>query len=162
MSCRWNKIVQGTNNWWSWGFFFIHFKLSIMDAKEIYLIIKLKVSSVIQFYLIFEPMDCNMTCFLDHHQLPGLAQTHIYRVGDAIQPSHPLSAPSPLPSVFPSIRVFSNELVRHIKWPKYWSFPISPSNEFSGLISFRIDWFDFLAVQGTRAAWMEWDSGLGK
>ena len=54
-----------------------------------------------------------------------------------------------LPSIFPSIRVFSNELALHIKWPKYWSFSISPSSEYSGLISFRIDWFDFLAVQGT-------------
>ena len=55
-----------------------------------------------------------------------------------------------LPSVFPSIRVFSNELALHIRWPNYWiSFRISPSNEYSGLISFRIDWFDFLAVQGT-------------
>ena len=56
-----------------------------------------------------------------------------------------------LPSIFPSIRVFSNESVLRIKWPKYWSFSfsISPSNEYSGLISFRIDWFDLLAVQGT-------------
>ena len=54
-----------------------------------------------------------------------------------------------LPSIFPSIRVFSNELVLHIRWPKYWSFSFSPSNEYSGLISFRMDWFDLLAVQGT-------------
>ena len=78
-----------------------------------------------------EPMDCSTPGFPVHHQLLELAQTHVYRVGDAIQPSHPLSATSPLPSVFPSIRVFSNELVLHIKWPKYWSFSfsISPSNE---------------------------------
>ena len=70
---------------------------------------------------------------------------------DAIQPSCPLSSPSPLPSVFPSIRVFSSEWVLRIRWPMYWSFifNISPSNEYSGLSSFRIDWFDFLAVQGT-------------
>ena len=61
-------------------------------------------------------------------------------------PCHPLLL---LPSIFPSIRVFSNELVLHIRWPKYWSLSISPSNENSGLISFRIDWFDLLAVQGT-------------
>ena len=69
----------------------------------------------------------------------------------AIQPSHPLSPTSPLPSIFPSIRVFSNESILHIGWPKYWSFnfSISPSNDYSGLISFRIDWFDLLAVQGT-------------
>ena len=61
---------------------------------------------------------------------------------------HPLLLP---PSIFPSIRVFSNESVLHIRWPKYWSFSfsISPSNEYSGLISFRIDWLDLLAVQGT-------------
>ena len=54
-----------------------------------------------------------------------------------------------LPSIFPSIRVFSNELTIHIRWPRYWSFSISPSNEYSGLISFWIHWFDLLAVQGT-------------
>ena len=54
-----------------------------------------------------------------------------------------------LPSIFPSIRVFSNESALHIRWPKYWSFHISPSNEYSGLISFRIDWLDLLAIQGT-------------
>ena len=59
---------------------------------------------------------------------------------------HPLLL---LPSVFPIIRVFSNDSVLHIRWPKYWSFSISPSNEYLGLISFRIDWFDLLAVQGT-------------
>ena len=59
---------------------------------------------------------------------------------------HPLLLP---PSILPSIRVFSNESVHRIMWPKYWSFSISPSNEYSGLISFRIDWFDLLAVQGT-------------
>ena len=85
-----------------------------------------------------------------HHQIPELAQTHAHQVGDAIHPSHPLSSPFLLPSFFPSIRVFSNESVLCIRWPKYWnfSFSISPSNEYSGLISFRIDWFDFLAVQG--------------
>ena len=68
-----------------------------------------------------------------------------------IQPSHPLSSPSPPASIFPSIRVFSNESALHITWPKYWSFSfsISPSNEFSGLISFRMDWLDLFAVQGT-------------
>ena len=86
-----------------------------------------------------------------HHQLLELAQTHVHWVGDAIQPSHLLSFLS-LPAFnFPSIRVFSNESVLCIRWPKYWtfSFSISPSSEYSGLISFRIDWFDLLAVQGT-------------
>ena len=68
-------------------------------------------------------------------------------VGDAIQPSHPLLPLLLLPSIFPSIRVFSNELALPIRWPKYWSFSFSLSNEYSGLISFRIEWFDLLAVQ---------------
>ena len=81
-------------------------------------------------------------------------KTHAHRVSDAIQPSHPLSSPSPLlllPSVFPSIRVFSNESALHIRWSKNWSFSfnISPSNEHPGMISFRMDWLDLLAVQGT-------------
>ena len=86
-----------------------------------------------------------------HHQLPEFAQTLVHRVGDAIQPSHPLSSPSPSTLNFPHIRVFLNESVLHIRWPKYWSFSfsISPSNEHSGLISFRMDWLDLLAVQGT-------------
>ena len=85
-----------------------------------------------------------------HRQHPKFTQTHIHCVSDAIQPSHLLSSPSP-PAFFPSIKVFSNESVLRIMWPKYWSFifSISPSNEYSGLISFRIDWFDLLAVQGT-------------
>ena len=109
-------------------------------------------SSVAQSCLtLCNPMDCSTPGFPVHHQLPELAQTHVHRVGYAIQPSLHLSSPSALPSVFPSIRVFSNESVLHIRWPKYWSFSfsISPSNEYSGLISFRIDWFDLLAVQGT-------------
>ena len=86
-----------------------------------------------------------------HHQLPELTQTHVHWVGDVIQPSHPLSSLLLPPSIFPSIRVFSNESVLHIRWPKYWSFSFSNSlsNEYSGLISFRMDWLDLLSVQGT-------------
>ena len=86
-----------------------------------------------------------------HHRLLEFTQTHVHRVGDAIQPSHPLLSPSPPPSTFPSIRVFSNESALLIRWLKYWnfSFNISPSNEQPGLISFRMDWLDVLAVQGT-------------
>ena len=97
-------------------------------------------------------MDCSMPCFPVLYHLLELAQKHVPQVGDAIQPSHPLSSPSP-PAfiIFPSIRVFSNESALCIRWPKYWSFSfsISPSNEYSGLISLRTDWFDLLAVQGT-------------
>ena len=96
------------------------------------------------------PMDCSTPGFPALHHLPELAQTHVHRLGDAIQLSHPLSPPLLLPSIFPRIRGFSNELVLPIRWPKYWSFSfsISRSNEYSGLISFRIDWFD-LPVQRT-------------
>ena len=80
------------------------------------------------------------------HQ-PELAQTRVLRVIDAVQPSHPCCPLLLPPSIFPSIRVFSSDSILHIMWPKYWSFSISPSNEYSGLISFRIDWFDLFAVQ---------------
>ena len=70
-------------------------------------------------------------------------------MGDVIQPFYPLSPLLLMPSIFPSIRVFSNQLAACIRWPKYWSFSFSSSNECSGLISFRIDWFDLHAVQGT-------------
>ena len=96
-------------------------------------------------------MDCSTPGFHVHHQLPEFVQTHVHQVGDAIQPSHPLLSPSSPASIFPSIRGFFSESVLCITWSKYWSFSfsISPSNEYSGLISFRIDWFDLLAVQGT-------------
>ena len=92
-----------------------------------------------------------MPGFPVHHQLLELAQTHIHRIVDAINHlvlCHPLLL---LPSIFSSIRVFSNELTVHIMWPNYWSFSfsISSSNEYSELISLRIDWFDLLAVHGT-------------
>ena len=82
---------------------------------------------------------------------PSLSQTHVLWVGDAIQPFHPLSSPSPPASIFPRSRVFSNESALRIRCPKYWSFSfnISPSNEHPELISFRMDWLDLLAVQGT-------------
>ena len=110
-------------------------------------------SSVAQSCLtLCDPVDCSTPGLLVCHQLPELTQTRVHQVTDAIQPSHPLLSPSPLPSIFPSIRVFSSDRSDlRIRWPKYWSFSfsISPSNEYSGLISFRIDWFDLLAVQGT-------------
>ena len=86
-----------------------------------------------------------------HHHLPEFTQTHVHRVGDAIQPSHPLSSPFLLPPIPLSIRVFSNESTLRMRWPKYWSFSfsISPSKEHPGLISLRIDWLDLLAVHGT-------------
>ena len=77
-----------------------------------------------------DPMDCSTPGLPIHHQLPELAQTHVHRVGDAIQPSHPLPSPSPLLSIFPSIRVFSNESALHIMWPKYWNFSFSIHQSF--------------------------------
>ena len=101
--------------------------------------------------VVSDPMNRSTPGLPVHHQLPEFTQTHVHRVGDAIQPSHPLSSPSPSALNLSSIRVFSNELTLRIRWPKYWSFSfnISPSNEYSGLISFRMDWLDLLAVQGT-------------
>ena len=95
-----------------------------------------------------------------HHQLPEFTQTHVHRVGDAIEPSHPLSPPSPPDPIPPSIRVFSNESTLPMRWPKYWSFSfsISPSNEHPGLISFRMDWWDLLAVQGTLKSLLQHNS----
>ena len=97
-------------------------------------------------------MDCSTPGFPALHYLSEFAQTHVHGAGDAIQPTHPLVTPfSSPPSIFPSIRVFSNESVLHIWWPECWSisFSIRLSNEYSGLISFRMNWLDFLAVQGT-------------
>ena len=97
-----------------------------------------------------DPIDCSTSGFPVCHQLPELAQTHVHQAGDAIQPSHLLLSPSPAFNRS-HIRVFSSESVLHIRWPKCWSFSfsISPSNEYSGLISFRVDWFDLLAIQRT-------------
>ena len=97
------------------------------------------------------PMKCSTSGLPVHHQLTEFTETHVHRVGDAIQPSHPLSSPSP-PAPNPShCKSFSNESNLCMRWPKYWSFSfsISPSREHPGLISFRMDWLDLLAVQGT-------------
>ena len=98
---------------------------------------------------LWNTMDCSMPVFPVLHYLPEFAQTDVHWIDDTIQPSHPLSHPSP-----PALNLSPHQglfqwVVHHIRWPKYWSFgiSISPSNEYSGLISFRIDWFDLLAVQ---------------
>ena len=110
------------------------------------------VSSAVQLCpTLCDPMNCSTPGLPVHHQIPEFTQIHIHRVCDAIQPSHPLSSPFLLPPIPPSIRVFSNKSTFRMRWPKYWSFSFSiiPSNEYSGLISFRIDWFHLLAIQGT-------------
>ena len=101
--------------------------------------------------ILCDPMDCSTPGFPVLHHLLELVQTHVHWVSDAIQPSHPLSSPPPPAFNLSQHQVFSNESALCIRWPRYWSFgfSISPSNEYSGLISFRIDWFDLLAVQGT-------------
>ena len=95
-------------------------------------------------------MNCSTPGFSVHNQLPELTQTHVHRGGDTIQPSHPLSSPSLAFNLSQHQGLF-NESVLLMRWPKHWSFSfsISPSNEHSGLISFRMDWLDLLAVQGT-------------
>ena len=96
-------------------------------------------------------MECNTAGLSIHHQLLEFTQTHVPLGGDAIQPSHPLTSPSPPASNLSQHQGLSNESVLCIRWPKYWnfSFNISPSNDYSGPISFRMDWLDLLAVQGT-------------
>ena len=98
-----------------------------------------------------DPMNRSMPGLPIHHQHPESSQNNVHRVGDAIQPSHPLSSPSPPAPNSSKLRVFSNESALGIRWPKYlsFSFSISPSNEHPGLISFRMDWLNLFAVQGT-------------
>ena len=120
--------------------------------------LELLLSSITQSCPTLRPMACSMPGLPVHHQLPELTQTHFHQVGDAIKPSHPLSSPSP-----PAFNIshhqglFFNESVLRIRWPKYWScnFSISPSSEYSGLISFRIDWLELLTVQGTLRSLLE-------
>ena len=106
---------------------------------------------------LYDPMNRSTPGLPVHHQHPEFTQTHVHQVSDAIQPSHPLLFPFP-PATNPlTIRVFSNESTLSIRWPKYWSFSlnISPSNEYPGLISFRMDWLDFLAVQGILKSFLQ-------
>ena len=132
------------------------FKLKLYDkdvsnATKTIVILDICCCSVTKLCLtLCHPMDCSTPGSSVLHYLPEFAQTHVHRW---MMPSNHLilSLLLLLPSIFPRVRVFSNELALRIRWPKYWSFSfsVSPSNEYSGLISFRIDWFDFLAVQGT-------------
>ena len=125
-----------------------------IKKKEVSLIanVSIQFSSVSQSCLtLCDPMNCSTPGLPVHHQLPEFTQSHVYWVSDAIQAFLLCCPLLHLPSIFPSIRVFSNESAFHIRWPKYWSFSfsISSSNEHPGLISFRMDWLDPLAVQGT-------------
>ena len=118
---------------------------------NLFFLISVQFNSVIQSCpTLCDLMDCSTPGFPVYHQLLELAQTHVHWVGNAIQPLI-LCLPLLLLSILPSLRVFSNESVLCIRWPKYWSFnfSFSPFNEYSRLISFRMDWLDLLAVQGT-------------
>ena len=97
------------------------------------------------------PMNCSTPGLPVHHQLPQFTQTHVHRVSDAIQPSHPLRPLLLLLPIPPNIRIFPSESTLRMRWPKYWSFSFSiiPSKEIPGLISFRMGWLDRLVVQGT-------------
>jgi len=97
-----------------------------------------------------DPMNRSTPGLPVHHQLPEFTQAHVHRVSDAIQPSHPLSSPSPPAPNLSQHQSLSNESTLRMRWPKYWSFSFSiiPSKEIPGLISFRMDWLDLLAVQG--------------
>ena len=130
----------------------IHLVLQKQKLRWSLICIPIQFSSIPQSWpTLCNPMDCGPPGFPVHHQLPQLTQTHVSWVGNAIQQSHLCCSLLLWPSVIPSIRVFSNESAFHNRWPKYWSFSfnITSSNEYSGLTSFRMDWWDLLAVQGT-------------
>ena len=121
------------------NFPFINYQINELDDMLLF---------ITQLCLTLPPRGCSTPGFWVLPQLPELTQTHDHWVSDAIQPSCPLSSPLLLPSIFPSIRVFSNESALRIRWPKYWSFSISSSHEYSALISFRMDWLISLLSKG--------------
>ena len=150
---RWNKIiyfkksssVAGIDKHSKvWALTYITIDHSIHFLIQCFSVVKLCPT-------LYHTMDRSTPGFSVLHYLPAFVQTLVHWVSDAIQPSHLLSLPLLLPSIFPSIRVLSNESALHIRWPEYWSisFSINPSNEYSGLISFRIDWYDLIDDQGT-------------
>ena len=133
---------------------------SLLLFCTFYFLLRLQFSSVTQpCTTLCDPMDDNTPGLPVHHQLPKPTQTHI----ESVMPPNHLVLCRPLLlllSIFPNIRVFSNGSVLHIRWPKYWSFSfkISPTNEHPGLISFRMDWLDLLAVQGTLKSLLHYHS----
>ena len=141
----------------------IHLHFHLDNLQKHHCFSSVQFSSLAQSCLtLCNPMNCSTPGLLVHYQLPepglpvhyqlpAFTQTHVHQVGNAIQPSLLCCPLLLLPLIPPRIRVFSNESALHMKWPKYWSFSFSigPSNEHPGLISFRMDWLDLLAVQGT-------------
>ena len=147
----WTRSMPGTHGECEWQnqastfFFFLTTDLTFLYKCHSVQVSRSVVSNSLP------PMNLSMPGLPVHHQLPESTQTHVHQVGDTIQPSHPLSSPSP-PALNPSQHQgFSSELALRMRWPKYWSFSfnISPSNEHAGLIFIRMDWLDLLAVQGT-------------
>ena len=150
-----NKVVCHPNSWYSWILSIDVVSISLDHltfTSWCYSMVIIQFSSVAQFCLtLCNPIDCSMPGLPVNRQLPDFTQIHVHWVSDAIQSPHPLLSLLLLPSIFAIIRVFSNESVLCIRWPKYWSFSfsISPANEYSGLISYRMDWLNLHAVQGT-------------
>ena len=135
------NFVGLTKHW-----LFLFFTSCVFNFHVMSILLLVVVQSL-SFVQLCNPMNYSTPGFPVLHYLLEFSQTHVHWVGDAIQPSHPLS-PLLLPSIFPSIKIFSSESGLRITWPKNWSFSFSPSSEYSGLISFRLDWFDLFAVQG--------------
>ena len=146
-----NQIIWKKAFYWWLRHKMAHF-VSMQHTSHLKLFIKVSFSSVTQLCpTLCDPMNHSTLVVPVHHQHPEFTQTHVHQVDDAIQPSHPLSFPSstaPNPSQHQDLIQWVNHRMR---WPKYWSFSFSiiPSNEHPGLISFRMDWLDLLAVQGT-------------
>ena len=134
---------------WAYESTISHPGIQLIRNQQYIYFFKFQFSSVVQSCPTLWPPGLQQVRLPCSSPLPELTQTHFYWVGDAIQPSILCCPLLLLPSIFPSIRVLSNESVFHIRWPKYWSFSfsISSSNEYSGLISFRMDWLDLLAIQ---------------
>ena len=135
--------------------------LQVLKDDAVKVLHSVQFSSVTQTCLtLCDPMNCSTPGLPVHHQCPESTQTLVHWVGEAIQPSHPLSSPSPPALNLSQHQGLSTELARHIRWPKYWSFSfnISPSNKHPGLMSFRMDWLDLLAVQGTLKSLLQYHS----
>ena len=141
----WKYILRWTHFWetgdnsdhWSW--------LAFHEALLKFLSVQF-ISATQLCPALCDPMDSSTSGFPVHHQLPEFTQAHVHCIDDAIQPSYPLSYPSPPAFNLFQHRCLSNELALRMDWPKCWSFSfsISPFNEYSRLISFMIDWFDLL------------------
>ena len=151
MGCH--ALLQGIfpTQGWSLRLLYLHWQAGSLPLAPSEKVVQFSSVQSLSCPTLCSPMDCSTPGLPVHHQLPEFIHTHVHGVGDVVNHlilCRPLLL---LPSIFHSIRVFSNESVLPTRWPKYWSFSfsISPSNVYSGLTSFRMDWLDLLAVQGT-------------